>query len=199
MGKKNEWKIYCYKCEAVTFLSWAWSAMSQKGREREEQEDGNALQGYLSEQLPHPELSPTVTRASGAQEDTQVQPLPSPSPTATALKCQTGHTCLVLSASAPGHSVQKSFSDPFLNLLILPVSANPFSSKLQNFTACHVETFLPSPVLNPYLMLGWWFCIHFSHHLNNFFLSFLKVCPNPVHSLSKKRVTDCVVCVLMVT
>lgn len=93
----------------------------------------------------HSELSLTMTRGSGSSGG-HTSPVTScssfSSSTATALKCQTVHTCLVLLVSTPGQIVQKSLSNPFLNLLILPVSANPYSSKLQNFPACHVETFL---------------------------------------------------------
>lgn len=50
--QKNMPKIYCYRCKALTFLSWASPVMRQKGRKREFLEEHknikNALQGYLS-------------------------------------------------------------------------------------------------------------------------------------------------------
>lgn len=128
--------------------------MSQKERERARgrtQEHENALRGYLSGAAAPLRTVPNSDKRQWKFRRTHESShswSSFSSSIATALKCQSVHTCLVLLVSTLGHIVQKSLSNPVLNLLILPVSANPYSSKLQNFTACHVETFFSSTILN---------------------------------------------------
>lgn len=111
---KNMLKIYCYRCKALTFLSWASPIMRQKGRRREFLKGHKHIKkcptglSQWSSCSTSRSLTATIGNiSSGGQTSLATFWSSFSSSTATALKCQSMHTCLVLSVSAFGHIVQK--------------------------------------------------------------------------------------------